>query len=116
MQETNFGRLNIVLAIYGLKDVTERIKHLVTNSQPETLSFIVTNEVIGDDGWKGQEKSLLILYNYDGGDMQISTSKERDTVSINPDIFKKIRLLNTADSTSDKLSVIAASYGPDDVT
>jgi len=116
MQEQGLGKLNILVAVYGLKTVTENISQLITDGTPETLSFTVNNKVIGDDGWLGQRKSLTIIYNYDGGDIQITTSKEGDLVNINPDKLRTPRLSVPDSSEYGKLSILAASYGPDDVT
>jgi|SRR6478736_3495995 len=116
MQEQTLGKLNILVAVYGLKNVTENINYLIIDGNPQTLSFTVNNKVIGEDGWTGQRKSITIVYNYDGGDLQIAAAKEGDAININPDKLR-IPKLSVPDHTDNgRLSVLAASYGPGDVT
>lgn len=116
MQEQGFGKLNILVAVYGLTTVTENINRLINEGTPETLSFTVNNKVIGDDGWLGQRKSITIVYDYDGGDLQIVAAKEGDVININPEKLRTPRLSTPDRFEYGKLSVLAASYGPDDVT
>ena len=117
MQDQNLGKLNIIVAVYGLKTVTEKIANLIIDGNPQTLDFKVNNQIIGEDGWRGQRKSIMIVYNYDGGDLQVAAAKEDDILSISPDKLKTPKFIsNESNENSDKLSVLAASYGPDDVT
>jgi hypothetical protein len=117
MQVQNLGKLNIIVAVYGLKTITDKVANLVSDEQPQTLNFTVNNLLIGEDGWRGQRKSLLILYNYDGGDLQVVAAKEGDEIAINPGTLNKPKLTGTESQlNADRLSVLAASYGPDDVT
>src|SRR6478609_661741 len=91
MQTPGLGKLNIIVAVYGLKVVTDEVIRLIIDETPQSLNFKVTNYVIGEDGWRGQQKSLLVVYNYDGGDLHIATAKEGDILTINPESFKKSR-------------------------
>ena len=117
MQEQNTGKLNIVVAVYGLKTVTEQIKNLLSEDDSQTLSFIVSNRAIGEDGWYGQRKSITIVYNYDGGDLQVATAKEGDVITLSPDSGRASKSLAEEDSAGNgRLSVLAATYGSDDVT
>lgn len=117
MQTPGLGKLNIIVAVYGLKVVTDEVTHLIIDESPQTLNFKVTNYIIGQDGWRGQQKSLLVVYNYDGGDLHIATAKEGDVLTINPEKFKRSKPAFFEESDeSDRLSILAASYGPDDVT
>ena len=117
MQEQNTGKLNIVVAVYGLKTVTEQIKNLLSEDDSQTLSFIVSNRVIGEDGWYGQRKSITIVYNYDGGDLQVATAKEGDVITLSPDSGRASKSLAEENSAGNgRLSVLAATYGSDDVT
>jgi hypothetical protein len=117
MQEQNLGKLNIIVAVYGLKTVTDQINNLIIDGSPQTLHFTVNNEVIGEDGWRGQRKSITIVYNYEGGDLKVAAAKEGDVITVSPD---KPRQFNPAYihtlTDENKLSVLAATYGPDDVT
>ena len=117
MQEQNTGKLNIVVAVYGLKTVTEQIKNLLSEGDSQTLSFIVSNRAIGEDGWYGQRKSISIIYNYDGSDLQIATAKEGDVITLSPDSGRLPKSPGKENSAGNgRLSVLAATYGPDDVT
>lgn len=117
MQAQTCGKLNIIVAVYGLKTVTEKIESLVIDGKIQTLKFTVDNEVIGEDGWRGQRKSMTILYNYDGGNLQVEAAKEGDILSIHPDKMKVQRSVTDAVITNNnKLTILAASYGPQDVT
>ena len=117
MIKQNFGRLNIVVAVYGLKTVTEHIKNLIVNGLPQTLNITVNNPTIGEDGWPGQRKSLMILYNYDDGNLQVAAAKEGDVITINPYTFKTTEpLYSDAVTRNHGLEVLAATYGAEDVT
>ena len=117
MQEQKPGELNIIVAVYGLKTVTEDIKSLITEGAPQVLHFMVNNQMIGKDGWRGQRKSITIVYNYDGGELRVAAAKEGEMLTITPDTPKQLKLpaANTS-ADNEKLSVLAATYGPDDVT
>ncbi len=117
MSEQKLGQLNIIAAVYGLQTVTEQIRNLITDGSPQTLSFIVNNKSIGEDGWVGQMKSITIVYDYDNGDLHVATAIEGDTISINPDKLGSQRpFIPEPFSGNNSLSVLAATYGPDDVT
>jgi hypothetical protein len=112
----SFGKLNIIVAVYGLKTVTDNISNLIIEGQPQTLNFTINNGTIGEDGWRGQRKSLTIIYSYDGGDLQVIAAKEGDAIIIHPDKQRKPKLTVQSSADNDGLSILAASYGPDDVT
>jgi len=116
MQEQSLGKLNIIVAVYGLKTVTDQINNLITEGKPQTLSFTVNNNMISKDGWVGQKKSILVVFNYDGGDLRIAAAKEGDVLTINPDEFNSIKPGSDNLVNKNGLSVLAASYGPADVT
>lgn len=117
MREQNSGKLNIAIAIYGLGTVTDNVANLIIDGDPQILNLMVNNQVIGKDGWRGQKKSITIVYNYDGGDLRVAAAKEGDVLTITPDMPKQLKPVSANTSTDDtKLSVLAATYGPDDVT
>ncbi|MBV9962107.1 MAG: hypothetical protein JO072_07640 [Parafilimonas sp.] len=117
MQEQKPGKLNIIVAVYGLKTVTDDIINLIIDGSPQILHFIVNNKVIGKDGWRGQKKTITVVYNYDGGELCVAAAREGDMLTITPEIPKQVKLPATTTSTgNEKLSVLAATYGPDDVT
>ncbi len=117
MSTQNFSKLHIVLAVYGLKTVTENIQNLITQEQPGELRFTVNNKVIGEDGWLGQKKSIMIIYNYDDGDLHLVAGKEGDIININPYVYKTTKpLYRNAVTNNAGLTVLAATYGPEDVT
>jgi hypothetical protein len=117
MSEQKFGQLNIIVAVYGLQTVTEQIRNLVTDGSPQTLHFTVNNKNIGEDGWVGQKKSIMIVYDYDGGDLHVATAIEGEAITIDPDKLGNRRpVIPEPFSGSNSLSILAASYGADDVT
>jgi len=117
MQEQNTGKLNIIVAVYGLKTVTEKIKDLLREGDSQILSFIVSNRVIGEDGWHGQRKSITIIYNYDEGDLQVATAREGDVIILRPHPGGTSRSIAKKNSVPDqRTSVLVATYGPRDVT
>lgn len=113
MQQKQSDKLNIIAAVYGLEIVTERIAVLVNKAKIETLEFNVTNEIIGIDGWRGQIKSLTVLYNYDGGQLQVAGAKEKTVLQINPNTISESSRYNNSNAET---PVIAATYGPQNVT
>ena len=117
MQTQTTGKLNILAAVYGLKSVTNNIAALVTDDDLQKLSFTVNNKVIGEDGWKGQRKSLTILYNYDDGAALVATAKESEVLTIGSAEFAKSKALTKHISFhKEKVTVLAATYGTDDIT
>lgn len=117
MQTQTTGKLNILTAVYGLKNVTTNIVALVTDGDLQKLSFTVNNKIIGEDGWEGQRKSITIFYNYDDGAMLIATAKESEVITIGSAEFAKSKALAKHISFhQQKVTVLAATYGADDIT
>jgi hypothetical protein len=117
MSQQQTGKLNIIVAVYGLQTVTEQIRNLVIDGSPQTLHFTVNNKNAGEDGWVGQKKSLTVVYDYDGGDIRVAAAIEGAPITINPDKLNNQRpVIAEPFAGSNSLSVLAASYGPDDVT
>lgn len=117
MNEQHLGKLNIIVAVYGLKTVTEEIKNLIIEGKPQTLSFTVNNKIIGEDGWIGQRKSIMVVYNYDGGNIHVAAAEEEDLLTIHPDQLSANKLILSNNLVNkNSLSILAASYGPADVT
>jgi len=117
MQPHTKGKLHIKVAVYGLKIVTNNIIALIKDGTPETLNFLVTTSTVGKDGWVGQEKSITIVYSYDDGPILIAAAREGEILSIGE---KEFMNLNSATQQieifENSLSVLGATYGPDDVT
>ena len=113
MKQKQSGKLNIIVAVYGLEIVTEKIKALISKEKIETLDFNVTNEIIGIDGWRGQVKSITVLYNYDGGQLQVAAAKEKTVLKINPESISET---NRQINKNEDVHVLAATYGPQNVT
>src|SRR4051812_6322537 len=110
MQEQNAGKLNIIVAVYGLKTVTEQVSKLIIDGNPQTLHFTVNNQAIGEDGWRGQRKSITIVYNYDEGDLRVAAAREGDVITINPNKPKQFNhVLNNTSNNEHGLSVLAAT-------
>jgi hypothetical protein len=117
MPGQNAAKLNIIVAVYGLKTVTEHIKRLLREGDQRTLSFIVSNRAIGEDGWHGQRKSITIVYNYGGGDLQIATAKEGDVITLSPHAEGALRsIVKESSANNGGSDVLIATYGPHDVT
>lgn len=117
MQIQTTGKLNILVAVYGLKIVTNKIAALIKEGNPQTLAFKVNNKIIGEDGWQGQKKSISILYNYNGGNLMMATAKEGETLTISNNEFAKSQVMPRLNHQSQQnLSVLGATYGTDDVT
>ncbi len=116
MSNERSGKLNIVVAVYGLEAVTENIQALVKKGAIETLELPVNNNIIGVDGWPGQIKSLTVVYNYDGGPLHVAGAKESETLLINTDVFNESNGIELEQTNDHKVSVLAATYGPQNVT
>lgn len=110
--------LKILSAVYGLKVVTEEVIKLINQATDlQTLSFLVNNQILGVDTWVGQKKSLTIVYQYDGGAIQVATAKEGDVIAIGEDQYNKSKLLPVpSDTFAESIIVYGASYGLADVT
>jgi hypothetical protein len=115
MHELN-GKLNIIVAVYGLKTVTDSINKLIIDGNPQTLSFIVNNQVISEDGWRGQRKSVTVVYNYDNGELCVAAAKEGEVLTITPDKPRQFKFLHVDATDDNRLTVLAATYGADNVT
>ncbi|MBG9378227.1 hypothetical protein I5907_18455 [Panacibacter sp. DH6] len=115
MQTFNSGKLNIIVAVYGLETVTTQIQSLTSKGKVETLELLVENDIIGLDGWKGQIKSLTVVYNYDNGPLRVAAAKEHEVLKINPDTISIYQQV-TEPIPAQGHFVLAATYGPKDVT
>lgn len=115
MQTFNSGKLNIIAAVYGLETVTTQIQSLVSKGKIDTLELLVENDVIGLDGWRGQIKSLTVVYNYDNGPLRVTGAKEHEVLKINPDTISSYNQTELTKPGQGHF-VLAATYGPKDVT
>ena len=117
MQTQTKGKLNIRIAVYGLKVVTNHIAALIRDGNPQTLNFIVNNKEIGEDGWPGQKKSVTVVYSYDDGPLFIAAASESQVLTIG---IKEFERSNSSPRQTpvheQRLSVLGATYGPEDVT
>jgi hypothetical protein len=73
--------LTILGATYGPKDVTDEVERLVKNCRTGTLQLQGTNKIFGDS-WKGNTKTLVIVYQYGQNAPQTVITKEKETVSL----------------------------------
>jgi len=98
-QATGTSHSLVVLgAAYGLKDVTDRITELLS---PEgEFDQTVTNEVMGKDGWKGHDKTLVVVYECNSIPM-LKVAKEHHHMYF---------------IASPPMSILCAAYGLLDVT
>lgn len=115
MQTFNSGKLNIIAAVYGLETVTTQVESLVTHGKVDTLELQVENDIIGLDGWRGQIKSLTVVYNYDNGPLRVAGAKEHEMLKINPDTLGSYNRSEEIKPVRGRF-VLAATYGPKDVT
>ena len=120
MATQNTGVLQIVGAAYGLKQVTAQVIKLVNRQAfPETLTVLASNQVFGDT-WIGHEKTLTIVYRYDGGPTLVATASEGQTLNIGiPQFEQAAQAPDQApedNSTQPALTVWGASFGPLDVS
>jgi phospholipase C len=109
------GKLNILGAAYGLKDVTDIVSAAVnTSTNPQTLSVDATDTVF-TDGWPGNpSKTLTVVYNYDGGESETICVTEGQTLQVvAPTASVKATLPQT---TTQDLVLYGCSFGTKDVT
>lgn len=116
----NTGVLQIVGAAYGLKQVTAQVIKLVKRQAvPETLTVLASNKVFGDT-WIGHEKTLTIVYRYDGGPTLVATATEGQTLDIGIPQFEQAArapaLAPQDNGAQPALTVWGASFGAADVS
>lgn len=120
MATQNSGVLQIVGAAYGLKQVTAHVIKLVNRQAfPESLTVLASNQAFGDT-WVGHEKTLTVVYRYDGGPTYVATASEGQTLNIGVQQFEQAiqAPVPAADEASAQpaLTVWGASFGPADVS
>ena len=79
-------KLEIYVAVYGLCDVTEKVKSLI-RPDDQSLTFRVCNDVFGDT-WKRHDKIFVIVYSYintENSDIKKMLLIEGDTLEIRPE-------------------------------
>lgn len=114
------GDLQILGAVYGLLDVTNRVIDRVDrNTVPQSLPETPASNSVFPDGWPGEDKTLTVFYRYgQTGRFGVVTATEYGKgLTIKGPSF-------TADGThlTDELAntvtllVLGATYGPADVT
>jgi len=112
------GQLNILGAVYGLKDVTSLVAGLVQNGSPQTLSVIASNSVFTDT-WPDVQKTLSVFYNYDGDETQIQAVTEGQTLNISFGADQQLpgtEVRNTLAGSGPMLQIYGCTYGDRDVT
>lgn len=120
MATQNPGVLQIVGAAYGLKQVTAQVIKLVNRqSFPESLAVLASNQVFGDT-WIGHEKTLTVVYRYDGGQPFVATASEGQTLNIGVPQFEQATQA-AAPALQDgamqpELTVWGASFGATDIS
>jgi hypothetical protein len=70
-------RLQILAATFGDLDVTAKVRSLVTAEQTLSIDTITTSHIFGDP-WYGTVKTICILYQYEGRDVELVVSHERE--------------------------------------
>ncbi|ETO09358.1 hypothetical protein RFI_28019 [Reticulomyxa filosa] len=111
--------LYILGAVYGLQDVTEVVKRLVTNDQ---LVVFASNKVFGDSRYekqtnkKGVKKTLVVVYKY-GGDAYaagVAFVEEDKKLVITRNTRKWY--FHEFNLRPNKLTIFGAVYGLEDMT
>lgn len=120
MATQNTGVLQIVGAAYGLKQVTAQVIKLVNRQAfPESLTVLASNQAFGDT-WVGHEKTLTVVYRYDGGPTYVATASEGQTLTIGVPQFEQAAQAPIPapedDAAQPALTVWGASFGPADVS
>jgi len=100
---------HILSAFYGLKDVTDIVRASVSR---RSLCVAASSSVFGD-GWPGMRKTLHVVYQYADCTPQMAAATENQTLQI--DYSAAVRGAH-APRDPRALNVIAAAYGPLDVT
>lgn len=63
----DYGGLRIVRAYYGVEGRTVNVTDLLRSRvRDDSLSFLVTNSVLGGDPAVGYDKTLIVVYRYQG--------------------------------------------------
>ena len=78
-------KLEVYAAVYGLCDVTEKVKSLI-KPDDQSLKFKVSNDVFGEN-WKARHKTFVIVYKYNNtedSDVKKMFMIEDDTLEIRP--------------------------------
>jgi len=101
--------LHILSAFYGLKDVTDIVRASVSR---RSLCIAASSSVFGD-GWPGMRKTLHVAYQYADCKPQMAVATENQTLHIDYDATAPSP---QAPRDARALNVIAAAYGPLDVT
>ena len=120
MATQNSGVLQIVGAAYGLKQVTAQVIKLVSRQAfPETLTVLASNQIFGDT-WIGHEKTLTVVYRYDGGPTHVVTASEGKTLNIGVPQFEQAAQASVPtpedNAVQPALTVWGASFGRHDVS
>ena len=100
--------LAILGAAYGLADVTTKVCALVKN---RSLTVKANNSTFGD-GWKGHDKTLVVVFQYGKEAPMVSTVIEHETMKII--YIRKNAFLGSTDPSV--LTILGAAYGPSNVT
>ena len=114
------GQLNILGAVYGLLDFTEVVSGLVNRAvSPQTLTVTASDSVFGDT-WPGNQQSLTVVYNYDGGTPGVQATIENNAITISFDSAAAKSETTAKDpenvAAAEELIIYGATYGPMDVT
>lgn len=102
------SQMVILGAVYGTRDVTEKVRSMVLNN---TLTITANNHTFGDP-WPGTPKSLVIVYQYGALQPQVRILQENATETIN----EGGQTLLWKAAPKGQLSILGAAYGLADVT
>lgn len=103
--------LTILGAAYGLGCRTAQMRSIQSEQgNSDTVKVTANNKTFGDT-WKGEDKSLVIVYQYSGYPSMVSITQEGDTVTISPPDYAAPGKQNPKGFLA-----LGAAYGLGDVT
>ena len=106
--------LTILGAAYGLQNVTDQVQNITDVTGGTSVTVKASNDVFGDT-WKGNTKSLVIVYQY-SGEAGTRIAKEGEEITIHADQSMAQASQSQTSTVPTALNVLGAAYGADDVT
>ena len=108
---TNPARLTIISAVYGLKDVTTIVKSKV-DKEDTCLNNLAVNNSTFTDGWPGNRKTLVVVYQYGRDIPSLTITQEDGSLSIAKKFTPFNSLLDPRNMlhTGDTVAFLASNY------
>ena len=73
--------LEIIKAAYGLGDVTDVVKSVVSKQGGKRLNITAINDM-SNDTWINTQKALVVVYRFGGDDYQMAIRKENENLCL----------------------------------